>query len=80
MIRKWLNYLNIIPCRKCGSRDFKEACVDWLGYIELEKEVRCNKCGFIVNYWVTGYYELPWEFTELFRMPIKEIVDYFKYR
>ena len=79
VVKRWINEINIIPCKVCGGRDFRDNCVDKMDYIELEKETICNKCGHIVNYWVTGYYSNPWYFTELFKMPLSKIIDFFRY-
>ena len=35
VVKRWINEINIIPCKVCGGRDFKDNCIDKMDYIEL---------------------------------------------
>jgi len=44
-------------CSKCGCSDFHELVIDRIDYTETEREIRCNDCDKLVNYWGYGNYD-----------------------
>jgi hypothetical protein len=44
-------------CKKCGCETFWEHVVDTIDNHICEKEIICEECLTVVNYWSYGHYE-----------------------
>lgn len=44
-------------CKRCGSESFRENPTDSIDWQVVEKEIICNDCNYIVNYWSYGHYQ-----------------------
>ena len=45
-----------LQCTKCGSNNFKIVTVDFIDYIETEKEAICINCNSKQGYWSYGHW------------------------
>lgn len=44
-------------CKYCGCSHFHRIDKDYVDLHVCEQEIRCDECGYVVNYWSYGHYE-----------------------
>lgn len=52
--------LQPLKCTCCGSKELEDCNEEYIDNILVEFDVRCKKCGKILNHYVYGYWDWWW--------------------